>query len=254
MAPVPLGGLLRRPLLRHALRPIATFAAVVAAGVAGFTALADVGVVDALFWLLDPTSIELHFERHDGPATLVKGYAIVVLSGLVVAGLWIGETVLSAAFGGQMRDELRKMQVQRTIDDVDDHVVVCGYGTFGKTVARRLSDGDRPVVVVESQTAQYERAIEDDLLAVNGDARREETLESAGVRRASAVVGAIDDSNANIQIVLAAGQLAPTVRLVVRVGDDTYESLARRAGADEVIIPEVLSGEQVTTTLATAEK
>jgi Trk K+ transport system NAD-binding subunit len=39
--------------------------------------------------------------------------------------------------------------------------------------------------------------------------------------------------------------LAPEVTLVVRVGDEMYESLARRAGADEVVIPEVVSGEQV---------
>jgi len=249
VAPVPLGGLLRRPLLRHALRPIAAFTAVVLAGVVGFTALGGVGVVDALFWLLDPTSIELHFQAHDGPATLVKGYAIVVLTGLVLSGLWTGETVLTAAFGGQMRDELRAMQLLSTIGDLDDHIVVCGYGTFGKTVARSLDDAGRDVVVVETQEAQYDEAIDDGVLAVKGDARREETLGDAGIERASAVVGAIDDSNANIQIVLASSQLAPTVRLVVRVGDEIDETLARRAGADEVIIPEVVSGERVSTTL-----
>lgn len=50
------------------------FALVVAAGVAGFTLLGGVGVIDALFWLLDPTSIELHFQSHDGPATLVTDF------------------------------------------------------------------------------------------------------------------------------------------------------------------------------------
>ncbi len=243
---VPFGGFLRRPLLRHAIRPIAAFATVVLAGVVGFTVLGDVGVVDALFWLLDPTSIELHFQEHDGPATLVKGYAVVVLTGLVVSGLWTGETVLAAAFGGRIRDELRQMQIESTIDDLDDHVVVCGYGTFGKTVARSLRDAGRDVVVVESQDAQFDRAVEDGVLAVQGDARREDSLDAAGVDRASSLVGAIDDSNVNIQIVLSASQTAPTVRLVVGVGDAMYESLARRAGADEVIIPEVVSGEQVT--------
>jgi Trk K+ transport system NAD-binding subunit len=102
------------------------------------------------------------------------------------------------------------------------------------------------VVVVESDEGQYERAIDtDDVLAVNADARREETLTEAGVRRADTVVAAIDDSNVNIQIAIAASQLAPEVTLVVRVGDEMYESLARRAGADEVIIPEVVSGQQV---------
>jgi voltage-gated potassium channel len=136
------------------------------------------------------------------------------------------------------------MQNDRTIDQLDDHVVICGYGMFGRTVADSLADG-RDVVVVESEEGQYDRALDRGVLAVNADARREETLTEAGVRRAETVVAAIDDSNVNIQIAIAASQLAPEVTLVVRVGDEMYESLARRAGADEVVIPEVVSGKQV---------
>lgn len=240
---------LDRALLRRMVRPVVGFAGVVVAGVAGFTTLAGVGMVDALFWLLDPTSIELHFETHEGPARLVKGYAIVVLSGLVVTGLWIGETLLSAAFGGQIQEELRHMQIEQTIGGLEDHVVVCGYGTFGRTVASGLVEDGRDVVVVEREDEQFEQAIDDDHLAIDGDARQDETLTDAGVERAATVIGAIDDTNANVQIGIAASQLAPTVELVIRAGDQMDEALARRAGADEVIVPEVVSGRQVTETL-----
>jgi len=245
----PLRTAAQRPLLRRLLRPVAAFAAVVALGVAGFSSLDGVGVVDALFWLLDPTSIELHFQAHAGPETLAKGYAVVVLSGLVVTGLWIGETVFSAAFGGQIQSEFKQMQIERAIDEAEGHIIICGYGTFGKTVAASLRDDERDVVVIERDEAEYRRAVDDDFLAVHGDARREGTLTEAGVKRAVTVVGAIDDSNANIQIAMGASQIAPTVRLVVRVGDEMYEPLARRAGADEVIIPEIASARQVTADL-----
>ena len=156
----------RRPLLRRLLRPVAAFGAVVTVGVAGFSSLGAVGVVDALFWLLDPTSIELHFRAHDGPETLTKGYAVVVLSGLVVTGLWIGETVFSAAFGGRIRTELREMQIEREVEQLHGHTIICGYGTFGKTIARTLRDEGRDVVVIEQQDAEFRRALDDDLLAV----------------------------------------------------------------------------------------
>ncbi|WP_049986737.1 potassium channel family protein [Halobellus rufus] len=241
--------ILGRPLVRRLLRPVAAFLVVVALGVVGFSSLGGVGVIDALFWLLDPTSLELHFQAHSGPETLTKGYAVVVLSGLVVTGLWIGETVFSAAFGGRIQSELREMQIERDVDQLHGHIIICGYGTFGKTVGSALQAGDRDVVVIERADAEFQRALDDELLAVQGDARREEVLREAGVKRAATVVGAIDDSNANIQIAMGASQIAPTVRLVVRVGDEMYEALARRAGADEVIIPEVASAEQVTETL-----
>jgi len=238
-----------RPLVRRIVRPVLAFTSIVLVGVGGFLALAGVGVVEALFWLLDPTSIELYVESHDAPARALRAYAIVVQSGLILSGLWIGETVLSATFGGQIGTELKQMQVARTIENCENHVIVCGYGTFGKTIARTLGDSDRSVVVIETQDAEYERALEDDVLAVQGDGRREGMLREAGVERAATVVGAIDDSNANIQIAITTGELAPDATVVVRVGDEMYESVARRAGADQVIIPEIVSGEQVTTTL-----
>ncbi|QPV62426.1 NAD-binding protein [Halosimplex litoreum] len=241
--------LLSRPLTRRVGRPVAAFAALVVAGVVGFGALAGVGAVEALFWLLDPTSIEIFVASHDAPARSLRAFALVVESGLILAGLWIGETVVSATFGGQIGRELRGMQVERTIENTEHHVVVCGYGTFGKTIARQLRDRDRPVVVVETGDGQYERALDDGLLAVQGDARREELLVEAGAERADAVVGAVDDANVNIQVAITTDELAPDARIVARVGDEMYESVARRAGADEVIVPEVVSGEQVTTTL-----
>lgn len=244
-----LHALAQRPILRRLLRPVITFLAVVAAGVWGFSTLGEIGVVDALFWLLDPTSIELHFQTHDGPVTLVKAYAIVVLTGQIVTGLWIGETFLSAAFGGQIQDELQHMNLERTIDELEMHVVVCGYGTFGRTIAARLQETDRDVVVIENQDAQFQHALDDDLPAINGDARRAETLTDAGVTRAATVVGAIDDSKVNIQIAITTSRLAPTARLIVRAGDQMDEALARRAGADQVVVPEILSGEEVSSTL-----
>jgi len=245
-----LGAATERPLIRRLLGPVLTFGVITVSGIAGFVVLAGVGPVDATFWLLDPTSIELYFEHHGGPARLVKAYAIVILVGLILTGLWTGETAVSAAFGGQISEELTHMQIQQRIDDLEDHVVVCGYGTFGKTVAAGLAATDRPVVVVEQQQAQYEQAIDNDHLVIEGDAREQSVLEDAGVERAATVVGAVDDTNVNAQMTVTATQLAPTVSVVVRAGDQMDEALARRVGADEVVVPEVLSGQQVSATLA----
>lgn len=243
----------RRPLLRRLVRPVVAFAAVVTAGVVGFVALAGIGPVDAAFWLLDPTSIELYFEHHDGPDRLVKAYAIAILSGLVVTGLWTGETLFSAAFGGQLTDELTAMNVHRRIDERESHAIVCGYGTFGRTVAEGLAADGREPVVVEHQTDLYEQAVDDGFLAIEGDARTDETLEAAGVERAATVVGAVDDANTNVQIAVTATERAPDVRLVVRAGGEMDEALARRVGADEVIVPEVVSGQQLSRTLRDGE-
>lgn len=131
------------------------------------------------------------------------------------------------------------------IEDLTDHVMICGYGICGRTVAARLREEGRSVVTIERDESEFERIDSDGVLALNADARDEAALREAGIERASTVVAAIDDSNANIQIAMTASGIAPQVRTVVRVGDEQYSSLARRAGADEVIVPEIVSGEQV---------
>lgn len=231
---------LDRPLLKQAALPITAFVTVCAVGIAGFVYLEGVSVVEAAFWLLDPTSIELHGVGDD-----VRAFSIVVILGLILSTVWIGESVLGAVFGGRIKEELERMQSKRQIDEMSGHMVICGYGSFGRTIANTLSNAGRDVVVIERDEHRFDAIEADDIPAVKGDARMESALEEAGISRAEAVVGAIDDSNANIEIAILASQLAPDVRVIVRVGNQRYSKLARRAGADNVIIPEIRSGQDV---------
>jgi len=243
------GRTLGGPLVRRAIRPIIAFLLVVGGGIAGFVSLAGVGPIEAAFWLIDPASISVHYQARAGDGRRVKAFATVVFGTLVVAGVWIGETVLTTAFGGQMREGIEHMQTKRAIDELDDHVIICGYGLFGRTVAKQIGERERPVVAIERDGDTFGRIDTESVFAVEGDARDETVLREAAIRDADAVVAAIDDSNANIQIAITASGIAPDVRLVVRVGDEDYTSVARRAGADEVVIPEVLSGEDVSDSL-----
>lgn len=130
-----------RPLLRRVLVPATAFVVTAVGGVVAFVSLADIGVVEAAFWLLDPTGLELHFVEHPGgPARLTKAVALVVFSGLVVSGIWAGETVVAAAFGGQIGTELRRIRMKRQIETLENHVVVCGFGMFGRTITQRLAE------------------------------------------------------------------------------------------------------------------
>lgn len=242
MATGPVGSVEER--LRAAALPLAAFGGVVVASVAGFVALTGIGVLNAVFWLLDPTSIELYFEHHEGPERATKAFAIGAFTALVLAGIWVGESALDAAFDGRLQEGLKTMQTERAIAELDDHVVICGHGMFGRTVAEQLRATGRDVVIIEHDETERDR-IDESALVVGGDARRESVLREAGVERADVVIAAIDDSNANIQIGVSTSQIAPKAHLVVRVGDEIYESTARRIGADTVVIPEVVSGTDI---------
>lgn len=240
----------RAELIESVLYPVAVFLGVIVLGVTGFVYLADVPVTEAAFWLIDPTSVELHYlERPGGEERAAKLLSIALRALIVLTGAWIAESVLSTVFGGNARREIRNARAMREIESLEDHVVVCGYGMFGETIAERLAERGEDVVVIELEPADHERVLDDGHLSVNGDCRREEALRKAGVDRARSVVAAVDDSNVNVETSIVVRQIAPDCRLVVRVGDRMYESLARRAGADEVVIPEVMTGESLTDVL-----
>jgi Trk K+ transport system NAD-binding subunit len=74
------------------------------------------------------------------------------------------------------------MQIAQRLQELDGHVVVCGYGTFGQTVAAQIGDTDTQAVVIEKQTEQYERALDDGHLALEADASREDALMDAGIK------------------------------------------------------------------------
>jgi voltage-gated potassium channel len=231
---------LDRLVLKKAAVPITAFLLVCIVGITGFVALEGVSIIEAAFWLLDPTSIEIH-----GVGDGVRAFALLVIVGLVLSTIWIGESVLGAVFGGQIQAELKQMNERRQIEELSGHTVICGYGSFGRTIAKTLSNAGRDVVVIERDEHRMETIEDDELLSVRGDARMEGALEDAGVERAASLVGAIDDSNANIEIAILASQLSPDLRVIVRVGNQRYSKLARRAGADDVIIPEIKSGQDV---------
>lgn len=242
--------LVDRPLLREALVPLGTFIGFVIVGIGGFMILADdIGPLEAAVWLADLTSLELYIRDNGGPERQLRAHSMLVTGALVVTGLWIGETVLTAAFGGQIHEEVTQARMEQRIEETTDHVVVCGYGMFGRTVANHLSEAGWDVVVIEIDCEPARRVREDGHMLVEGDARREHTLTSAGIDRASKLVTAIDDSNVNIQIAIVGNKATDAPETIVRVGDEMYESVAREAGADRIVIPEVVSGERITRSL-----
>jgi voltage-gated potassium channel len=240
----PRESLAERPVLRRTLVPIASFVAVIFVTVVGYVALAGVGVVEATFWLISPDSIALYYRDQGRPGTATKAFAVVMRVAIALSGLWIGRTAVSALFGGQIAEEITNVQQERKLERLQDHVVICGYGIFGRTIAERLAD-DHEIVVVELNESEALEAERDGHLVVKGDARTQSVLERARVGVAETVIAAVDDSNVNIQIAIVAREIAVDGSLVVRVGDGMYESMARQAGADTVIIPEVLSGEDI---------
>lgn len=135
--------------------------------------------------------------------------------------------------------------MERWIDRLEDHHVVCGGGHSGIVVVQELLETQRPFVLVEEneeRAGELRERIGVDFPLVVGDATEDEVLTAAGIERARSLVSCIGNDKDNVLVVFTARNLRPDLRIVARSLDASYEAKLRRAGADAVVSPERIGG------------
>ena len=138
-----------------------------------------------------------------------------------------------------------QFRIRRWRSRVREHVVVCGYGTKGRSaVAALLEDGtplDRIVVVEQNGNAARE-ATDRGLVVVQGSSSRSDVLRQAEIGTAKAVVVATDTDDATVLTVLTARDLAPRAWIAAAVRETENIPLVRQSGADQVVVSSATAG------------
>lgn len=146
---------------------------------------------------------------------------------------------------GELRDLLKGRRMQRRIDQLKDHYILCGCGAVGREIVMEFTRSKVPFVVVEKTPEEAEIPRDLDLLFIQGDATDEEVLEMAGIRRARGLIAALRSDPENVFVTLTARQLNPELQIVARAGEKGTESKLLRAGADRVISPFEIAGQRM---------
>ena len=121
------------------------------------------------------------------------------------------------------------------------HVVLCGYGRSGQSLARFLEAENIPFVALDSDPTRVKAAAAAGESVVFGDPSKREVLIAAGISRARAMAITFSDLNATMSILRHARELKPELPIVVRTVDDTHVDKLKDAGATEVV-SEVMEG------------
>lgn len=140
--------------------------------------------------------------------------------------------------------EMRAMQLQQVAMQTmmqQRHVIICGYGRSGQSLARFLEQEKIPLVALDVDPERVRQAAAAGESVVFGDASRQEVLTSAGLPRASAVVVSFADTRAALAIMARVRELRPELPVIVRTLDDSEVEKLKAAGAAE-IVAEVVEG------------
>ena len=125
-------------------------------------------------------------------------------------------------------------------------VIVAGYGPVGRTVVDQLEADGFEVKVVELNLITIERQLGLDRDVIYGDVADPKILAAAGLAAAEALILTIPDEAASLKACQAARRLAPQIYIAVRTNHVSGGLLATQAGADEVIVEEVITAQSMT--------
>ncbi len=121
------------------------------------------------------------------------------------------------------------------------HVIICGYGRSGHTLASFLEEEKLNFIALDLDSRRVREAIAARKSVVYGDAAKREVLMAAGLMRARVLVVSYKDKHSALAILRHVKELRPDLPVVVRTNDDTHVEALKEAGAAEVVA-EVLEG------------
>jgi voltage-gated potassium channel len=166
--------------------------------------------------------------------TLIAIGVGLVLVTVTVVAQWVLE--------GRWGERTRRRRMQKRIDDMSEHFIVCAYGRVGRAVARELESEGASFVVVDPDEGLAERMSSDGVAFLIDDPSHETVLRGAGVDRARGLVCAVDSDATNVYITLVARAVNPDLFIVARASEPGSDQRLLHAGANRVVSPFVSSG------------
>lgn len=230
-----------RDLWRRIRWPALGLAIALAYGVAGYMLLEGWRFLDALYMTVTTLTTVGFREVHpldDGGMVFTLSVITIgvglVLTTVTVVAQWVLE--------GQWGERTRRHRMQRRIDDLSGHFIVCAYGRVGRAVARELEAQGASFVVVDPDERLIERMQTEGVAYIIDDPTHEHVLRAAGADRARGLVCAVDSDATNVYIALVARALNPDLFIVARASEPGSDQRLLRAGANRVVSPFVSSG------------
>lgn len=181
-------------------------------------------------------------------ASLSVGGKVFTIT-LVILGVGVFLVLLgqvgAAVVEGAVTLNAKGRRMQRRVEHLKDHYILCAYGRVGRTVARELEAEGAPYVVIESRSELEADLQRDGVAYLLGSPSSEDMLVAAGIARAQGVICTVDSDAENVYITIMARSLNPDAAIVSRAAQPESAERLRRAGATRVVSPYTTSGRRM---------
>ncbi len=222
-------------------------------GTLGFVLIADYGWINALYMTVITISTVGFKEVQPLDADAKIFTILLIITSITIFG-YIISVITDYIANNKFIEELKLKQVQKKIQSLERHTIVCGFGRNGKQAMARLRSYKKGCVIIESDPELVEEIEADgSMLYIKGDATSDEALLAAGIDRASSLITTLPSDADNLYVVLSARQLNKECTIVSRASIDTSYKKLKIAGADNVIMPDKLGGAHMASLVITPD-
>jgi voltage-gated potassium channel len=231
------------PALRNIQFLLAALLCVALIGTAGFHYIEHWSWFDGFYMVLTTLTTIGYQEVH--PLSPAGRYFNVFI---IIAGVALVFLILGALGQALLEFELNHLfgrrRMQRDIERLQGHYIICGAGRVGRAVARQLDTAQ--FIILESNEAKAEKIRQEtNWLVVHADATQASQLQAARIERAAGLVAATSTDALNIFVILTARSLNPKLKIISRASEEDAEKHMHTAGADQVISPYGFAGYRI---------
>tara|TARA_R110002111_G_scaffold25789_1_gene56236 strand:+ start:3926 stop:4948 length:1023 start_codon:yes stop_codon:yes gene_type:complete len=213
-------------------------------GVLGYRFISDFEWLDALYMTVI-TITTVGFAEVNPLDEQSKIFTIfLILASVVIVGYAIS-IITEFILNRNNIEDIKQRKMQKKIDAMTNHIIICGYGRNGKQAAKKLSDYGKPFVIIERNKEIIEKFQDDDIIFIEGNANEDEILLSAGIDKASTLICALPNDADNLFVVLSARQINSKLTIISRASEETSYNKLKLAGANNVILPDRIGGDHM---------
>jgi len=226
---------------KHLIVSILLTLFLVSSGTAGYMIIEGWGILDALYMTVITMGTVGYDEVHEISRT-GRLFTILLIFFGVGFFVYVAGVVVQFMVEGRMRTILGRRSLDKKIDRLKDHYIICGYGRIGRVLCKNLLRKPFDLIVIEKDRELIPVMDEDKVLYVCGDVSDEANLIKAGIKRAKGLVAVLATDADNVFLVLTARQLNPDLHIVARACQVESKAKLRAAGANNVESPYEMGG------------
>ncbi|SES94123.1 potassium channel family protein [Anaerobranca gottschalkii] len=210
----------------------------------GYSYLLDVSLIDALYMTVITISTVGYGEVAEMTPTAKLFSIFVIFSGLGMVG-YIFTSIGAYLIEGIFNEMWRKRQMQRKIEQLKDHYILCGAGDTGESVITEFQKAKVPFIVIDRREEKVNELIKEGVLALQGDATHEDDLAKCRIKWAKGLISTLATDADNVFTVLTAREMNPDLYIISRAIEKNSRQKLIRAGANNTISPNEIEGKRM---------